>query len=124
MFISVTRLKVKGVWRLGTFFMMTVPSFKQAQQAPGNLLAQTHTLGLLTYGTLTAWESEAAMRAYRNSGAHLEAMKRSRSFTTLLQSTHFEATEAPTWPDALARMEADPKSIKFGRPGKEAPALK
>jgi hypothetical protein len=116
MFISVTKLKVRSVWRLASFFMKTMPSLKQAQKAPGNLFAETHNFDLLTYGTLSGWESEAAMRGYRNSGAHLEAMKVSRAMTVLLQSSHFETEERPTLADALARMEADPKSIKYRQP--------
>ncbi len=52
-------------------------------------------------------------RAYRDSGAHLEAMKVSRSLTVLLQSSHFESAQRPDWGEALAQMERDPKSVKF-----------
>jgi len=116
-FISVTKLKVKSFWHLIPFFMKSIPAFAQARKAPGNIFTETRTFDLFTYGTLSGWESESAMRQYTASGSHLEAMKVSRFITVLLQSTHFESPERTSWERALELMELDNKSIKF-RPQK------
>ena len=115
MFISVTKLKIKNIWSLIPFCRRTLPAFAQAKKAPGNIFAETRTFDLFTYGTLSGWESEEAMRRYIGSGAHMTAMKVSREITILLQSSHFELSHPPTWPEALVRMEADLYSIKFSK---------
>jgi hypothetical protein len=116
MFVSVTRLKLKNFFSLWTFFTKTSFAFRQVRRAEDNFFAETRGFGALTYCTLSGWESESAMRAYRDNGAYLKAMKVSRSITVLLQSAHFESPEKPSWNEALKRMEADPQSIKFGNP--------
>ena len=120
MILSVTKLELKNFGKLFRFFLRTYPAYFQAKRSPGNLFSEMRVLGLLTFGTLTAWESEEALLKYRNSGRHLEAMKASRGLTVLLQSTHFEAPESllkakskARWDEAFQGMEADLKSVKY-----------
>ena len=120
MILSVTKLQLRGFGKLLHFFLRTYPAYFQARKSPGNLFSETRVLGLLTFGTLTGWESDEALWKYRNSGNHLEAIKASRGLTVLLQSTHFEAPESllkaktkAKWREAFQRMEADPRSVKY-----------
>lgn len=74
MIISTTELRVKDLLQLPLFFRLSKASVEQARRAPGNL--QVSVRGTLLSGmTLTAWKDEASMMAYRNSGAHAEAMR-------------------------------------------------
>ena len=51
--------------------------------------------------TLSAWQSHDQMKAFRNSGAHLQAMKDLNQVATDARSCTFECDTFPTWDEAL-----------------------
>lgn len=74
MFVSVTRLTVKS-WRfIPAFAWHTLRSQMQIRSAPGFLGGYTAGTADLTFWTVTSWNEVSAMKAYRNSGAHVTAM--------------------------------------------------
>lgn len=74
-FVSVTRLHLRSVRFLPAFAFHTWRTLRQLRMTPG-FLAGRLAAGGGSYWTLTLWESDAAMRSYRNSGAHRRAMPR------------------------------------------------
>lgn len=73
-FISVTRLRPRGLRFIPIIALHTWRSRRQLRQAPGFLGG---FLGLgphLTLWTVTAWTDEESMRAFRNAASHLSAM--------------------------------------------------
>jgi Domain of unknown function (DUF3291) len=105
-FISVTRLRIRS-WRyLPPFFWHTLMSFIQAKRAPGVFRATTKRAPDGAFWTLTAWESEASMRAYRNSGAHRGAMPKLLEWCDEASVGHWEqaSDELPDWREARRRL--------------------
>lgn len=99
MYISITGLKLKSKLHLLKFMRHAIPSFRQAQNATGNLFCETRTIDGVHH-TLTAWETKKAMKAYLASGAHLKAMG---SFDDIATGAvyGYEAEAVPSWEDAL-----------------------
>lgn len=62
-----------------------------------------------TLYTLTAWHSEDDMLAFRNRGAHLQAMKKTRDYGTI-DSYSWEADCIPGWSEAIGKLKANAKS--------------
>ena len=73
-YVSITGLRLKSMRHAPRFWWHAVRSMQQAKRAPGNILAETRTIGGVHH-TLSVWESEAAMRRYLGAGAHLQAMR-------------------------------------------------
>lgn len=107
-FISVTRLRVRAGRFLPGFFYHTWRSARQVRRAPGFLEGQLAGGPNHTYWTITLWDSEAAMRAYRNSGAHMRAMPNLLDWCDEAAVAHGEQRERvlPSLADA-ARMIAE-----------------
>ncbi len=97
--LSITGLKLKGFWRYPHFMSLAVPAMIQAQNAPGNLGAETRTMGGVHH-TRTLWRDRDCMLAYVRSGAHLKAM---RAFPTMASgltwSQDTSADTVPDWPE-------------------------
>lgn len=74
--VSATRLRVRAAWSLPPFLLMSLRSKAQAERSPGFLGGALVTDTGRVYWTVTVWDTEDAMRAYRHSGAHLAAMKK------------------------------------------------
>lgn len=76
MFASVTRLRVRSMRYLPSFLWQTFLIQRQAQRTPGflggRLLIDAHS----TYWTLTAWETERAMKVFRGAAPHVRVMPR------------------------------------------------
>ncbi len=108
-FVSITQLHLQS-WRyLPAFFQYALPSRQQAIAAPGNLFTTTRQQGLLTFWTITIWESEAAMRQYMVSGAHRAAMPKLVQWCDRASTLHWhqEGAELPDWNTIQARMMAE-----------------
>jgi hypothetical protein len=72
-FVTVNRVRLRSVWSLPIFAWVVWRIYRQARRAPGNLGVRIFRSRGLAFWTVTAWASEAAMRAFRDSGPHRRA---------------------------------------------------
>ena len=100
MYVSITGLRVKSIFRAPLFWRHAVPSLMQAQRAPGNMVAQVRKVDGVQH-TLTVWQDREAMRRYLTTGAHLAAIRAFRQIGTG-RVCGYEAERIPTWDEALA----------------------
>ena len=80
-YVSITGLRTKGLFSFFMFLRHAVPSKIQAESADGILFVGVKKINGIQH-TLTAWESEAHMKKYIHSGAHLRALKMFRKIAT------------------------------------------
>lgn len=103
MHISITGLKPKGILSYIKFWMLAIPTFRQAQTAAGN---KHHSVkNIQGYQcTLTAWENKDAMLAFMRSGPHLKAMKAFHKIATG-RTYGYESEAIPSWEEAYKLLE-------------------
>ena len=103
MHISITGLKPKGILSYIKFWMLAIPTFRQAQTAAGN---KHHSVkNVQGYQcTLTAWENKDAMLAFMRSGPHLKAMKSFHKIATG-RTYGYESETIPSWEEAYKLLE-------------------
>jgi hypothetical protein len=94
-YVSITGLKLKSLVHAPAFWWHAIRSMRQAQSAPGLISAEARLIKGIHH-TLTVWETEAAMRAYLISGAHLAAMKAFHGIATG-RTVGFLTEAAPDW---------------------------
>lgn len=116
--VSVTRLRIARARHLLPFYVDVFRSLRQARRAPGYLSGSLLRDRDRAFWTLTLWEDEASMRAYRNAGAHKDAMPKLFEWCDEASVTHWEQAgrELPSWEEAEARMRAQPRWTKLPRP--------
>jgi hypothetical protein len=107
MHISITGLKPKGFLGFIRFWMHAVPTFRQAQQAKGNLFCEVKRIEGFQC-TLTAWEDRAIMLEFMRSGAHLGAMK---AFHKIAKGKTYgyESDAIPNWEQAFELLQENGK---------------
>ncbi len=103
MHISITGLKPKGILSYIKFWMLAIPTFRQAQTAAGN---KHHSVkNIQGYQcTLTSWENKDAMLAFMRSGPHLKAMKAFHKIATG-RTYGYESDTIPSWEEAYKLLE-------------------
>jgi hypothetical protein len=116
--ISVTRLRIRSYRYLPPFVWYSVRSAWQARRAGGFLGGKLMGDGRRTYWTTTAWVDEAAMRAYRNSGAHFTAMRKLLDWCDEASYTHWvqDSAELPDIKEAHRRVRDEGRLSKVRNP--------
>ena len=104
MFISVTKISLKNIFFIVRFMRHNAKIYQQIGNAKGNISFATSIQNPLVYWTLTTWDSKESMMHFRNSGAHLEAMKDIRNITKGALSGHWESEQKPSWKEAKIKM--------------------
>jgi len=94
-YVSITGLKIKTIWKALWFWRYAIPSKIQADQSPGLLFSDVKSINGINH-TLTAWTDQKAMRSYIYSGIHLKAIKVFRKIATG-KTFGYESTELPDW---------------------------
>jgi hypothetical protein len=94
-YISITGLKVKGLWRYLLFFRHAIPSKIQADRSPGILQVAIKRVNGIEH-TLTIWENRRHMQKYVWSGAHKRAVAAFRKIATG-KTIGYEGTSVPSW---------------------------
>ncbi len=124
-FVSLTRLRVRSVRFLPSFFIYATRSLRQVKHAPGfksgGLLADRSW----TFWTMTAWESQEKMRQYMISGAHKEAMTYLLEWCDEASVAHWDQAEEtlPSWTIADQRMREGGRPSKVKNPSPQHASL-
>ena len=117
-FISVTRLRLRRWTLLPVFLWRAVPIKVKAERSPGNLGVQLLNDKRYTFWTCTAWDSEAAMRAFMLGTPHGPAMRKLLEWCDEASTVHWTqgSAELPTWAEAHERMQAEGRPSKVNHP--------
>ena len=117
-FISVTRLRLRSLLYLPLFLWKVRLTTRQSVNTPGFLGGELLRDGNHTFWTMTAWEEQAAMRIYRNAGAHRSVMPRLQDWCDEASVVHWQQTDSslPNWEEAHRRLVADGFSTKLSHP--------
>jgi hypothetical protein len=117
-FISMTRLRVRSWFYLPQFLWYTFKAARQVKRAAGFTGGRVTRDKGNVFWTLTAWKDEAAMRAYRGSGAHMKAMPKLLDWCDEASIAHWEqpGAELSGWADAHRRMVAEGRMSKVKHP--------
>ncbi len=112
MYITVTSIKLKSVW---LYFKLTYNAMhivKQCKQEPGFIKMKNTGFGYLHY-TLSAWKTEEDIKQFARRGAHLNAMKISKSLADEIRTYTYRTDEFPAWKDAKLLLAEKGKIIKY-----------
>jgi hypothetical protein len=114
---SVTRLRVRSLKFAPAFLWKTILAQRQVVRATGFLGGRLLIDTGLTFWTLTVWESEPAMKAFRGSGAHVGVMARLAEWCAAAYAHSSPANgSVPTWPEAHDRLVAKGRLSRLTHP--------
>lgn len=118
MLLSVTRLRVRSVWYMPAFLWQTFRSNRQVARAPGFRGGRLLVDKQRTFWTLTAWEDERSMKAFRGSGAHSQVMPRLFHWCDEAAYTHWTASDEKIadWPEAHERLAHEGRLSRVEHP--------
>ncbi len=116
--IAVTRLRVRSFRFLLPFARRAWRSFRQAKHAAGGLGAKLRKAEGLAFWTLSAWQDESAMNAFRITPPHRDAMPKLRHWCDEAAYVHWnqESAELPDWGAAERRLAESGHLSKVNHP--------
>lgn len=116
--ISITRLRLVSIRYLPCFMWIAWRSAQQAKRAAGNLQTKLVWDANLTFWTLTAWESETAMRSFMTTGDHRRAMPKLLNWCDEAAVVHWhqETDELPSLLEAHRRMVSEGRISRVNHP--------
>jgi hypothetical protein len=107
--VAVTRLRIRRLWFLPSFTWYAMRSTLQARRLDSNLRTLILKDRGLVFWTITVWQDQAAMRAFRNSGAHKAAMAKLFKWCDEATYVHWQQEDdaPPDWKTAYNRLVAE-----------------
>lgn len=98
MVLIITSIELKSPFG---FFALSMQARQVVKQLKHTSCLSSKTTGFWTkHYTMTLWESEAEMKSFIRSGAHLKAMKNSESFSKEIKTLKIQAEKFPSWKKA------------------------
>lgn len=95
---TITSLELKSPWQ---FFSLSANALKILNQLKTTRHLDFKKTGFwTTHYTMTLWESEEELRAFATSGAHLEAMKKSKQIAKEIRTITIDTDKLPDWKEA------------------------
>ncbi len=117
-FVSVTRLRVKSIFFLIPFMRANEASVKELRNAGGLIKGKELIDKKMTFWTVTLWENEVSMKAFRGSSSHRQAMQRLPDWCDEASYHHWEqdGDELPSWGSISERLFSEGKLSKVRYP--------
>jgi hypothetical protein len=117
-FVSLTRLRIRSIRFLPFFAFHTLRSLSQARKSAGFQGGALLPDRSWTFWTMTAWDSEESMRAYRNTAPHQAAMPHLLDWCDEASVAHWTqlGADLPPWTEADKRMRESGRASKVRNP--------
>jgi hypothetical protein len=115
-FNSITRLRLRSFFTLPAFLRDAQASANQAGRSTGFISGALLPEGRMVFWTRTAWESEEAMKAYRDSEAHRAVMPKLVDWCDEASVAHWQGEPVSDWGEIYQRMLAEGRLSRVRRP--------
>ena len=115
-FNSITRLRLRSFFTLPAFLRDARASAEQAGRSAGFISGALLLEGRMVFWTRTAWESEDAMKGYRDSAVHRAVMPKLMDWCDEASVAHWEGEPVSDWDAIYARMAAEGRLSRVRRP--------
>jgi len=118
MVIAATRLHLRSWFYLAPFLWRTFLTSRQVARAAGFIGGRLLIDKYAAFWTVTGWQNEAVMRAYRDSGAHRAAMPNLRLWCDESTAAHWpgESGTLPAWGEIHRRLVLEGRASPVERP--------
>ncbi len=104
MITTITELKCKNYWKLPGMILISMRLANQAKSTPGNISTYIKAKWLKAY-TLTSWENTDALKTFRNSGLHKQAMKTMFDTASAFRFKTLEVEKQISWEKGFSEIE-------------------
>ena len=101
---SITRLRLRSLITLPAFVRTTRAISAQCAASPGLISGAVLAEGRLVFWTRSAWQSADAMKAFRDSGVHQDAMPNLMNWCDEASVVQWEGEIETAWDIIYARM--------------------
>ena len=115
-FNSITRLRLRSFFTLPAFLRDARASADEAGRSAGFISGALLLEGRMVFWTRTAWESEDAMKAYRDSAVHKAVMPKLMDWCDEASVAHWEGEPVSDWAEIYARMAASGRLSRVRHP--------
>jgi len=100
---TITSIELKGVF---SFFILSKEALKIIRQLKTTSCKDFKKKGFWTkHYTMTLWNNEDEIKAFSQSGEHLEAMKLSSKIAKEIRTITIDTDKLPSWKEALKFLE-------------------
>lgn len=100
---TITSIELKGPFQ---FFALSAQALNIIKQLKSTNCKDFKKKGIWTkHYTMTLWNNEDELKAFATSGAHLDAMKKSKQIAKEIRTITIETDALPTWKEAIKRLE-------------------
>ena len=110
--MTVTSIRLRSVWLFFKLSLFGMRIMKQTRREKGFVRMKNTGFGYMHY-TLSVWESEEDMKRFARTGAHLEAMKQSRSIASEIRTHTFQSDQLPDWKEVKRMLKEKGKVLTF-----------
>ncbi len=111
MIVSITRLKLRSAWKLGSFMSYTAKAVQQLNKS--KCVNFKANIGLTDHYTLSIWENRKDMLEFSRSGDHAKAVKNARRIASEIRIYEMEGNEFPNWKTAKSLVNEKGKRIEY-----------
>lgn len=95
---TITSIELKGPFK---FFALSARALKIIRQLKATNCKDFKKRGIwTTHYTMTLWNNESELKEFARSGAHLDAMKKSKEIAKEIRTITIETDTLPSWDEA------------------------
>lgn len=100
---TITSIELKGPLK---FFVLSAQALKIIKQLRATKYKGFKKRGIWTkHYTMTLWNNESELKEFAKSGAHLDAMKKSKKIAKEIRTITIDAETLPSWDEAKRLLE-------------------
>lgn len=108
--VTITYLELKSPLK---FFALSAKALRIVKQLRATNCSEFKKRGIWTkHYTMTLWNNDNELKDFARSGAHLDAMRKSKDIAKEIKTLTIDADKLPTWKEAKKLLETA-KSLRF-----------